>query len=227
MEKKQSEKSYKYFDLIMAAFVAVLLISNIASTKIANFFVFAFDAGTLLFPLSYIFNDVLTEVYGYKKSRRVIWAGFFSAAIASLYLWFVSMMPPAAGWENQAAFEAILGFVPRIFAASLVAYFAGEFANSFVLAKMKVWSKGKMLWARTIGSTIVGEFVDTALFATIAFLGVIPFDLFVALVISNYVFKVGVEVLFTPITYKVIGFLKKAEGVDVFDTNTDFNPFKA
>ena len=199
----ENRLAFKYFSFIMAAFVAVLLISNIASTKIANFWVFAFDAGTLLFPLSYIFNDVLTEVYGYKQSRKVIWTGFVAVAFASFYFWIVGLMPPAAGWENQAAYDAILGIVPRIVLASLIAYFAGEFTNSFVLAKMKLWTKGKHLWARTIGSTIAGELVDTALFATIAFFGAIPMGLFIALVVSNYVFKVGVEVLLTPLTYKV------------------------
>ena len=219
-------QNLKFFPYIMSAFVAVLLISNIASTKIANFWVFAFDAGTLLFPLSYIFNDILTEVYGYRLSRKVIWAGFVAVAFASVYFWAVGLMPPAVGWENQAAYDAILGIVPRIVLASLIAYFAGEFTNSFVLAKMKLWTKGRHLWARTIGSTVAGQLVDTALFAAIAFFGEIPMELFIALVVSNYVFKVGLEVILTPVTYKVVNFLKAREGTDVFDSKTNFSPFK-
>lgn len=217
----------KHFAAITGIFVAVLLISNIASTKIVDLFgIFVFDGGTLLFPLSYIFGDVLTEVYGYKKARTVIWTGFFSAFLMSLVFFVVGALPAAGGWVNQAAYDLILGVVPRIVFASLIAYFAGEFSNSFVLAKMKIWSKGKNLWMRTIGSTLVGEGVDTLLFTFIAFFGVLPTEVFLALVISNYVFKVGVEILFTPITYKVVNFLKKEEGVDVYDYKTDFSPFR-
>lgn len=216
----------KHLATITGIFVAVLLVSNIASAKIIEFFFFTFDAGTILFPISYIFGDILTEVYGYKRSRKVIWTGFIAALGMSLYLAFVSGLPPAAGWTNQAAFEAILGFVPRITLASIIAYLAGEFSNSYILAKMKVKTKGKYLWARTIGSTIVGQGIDTALFVIIAFWGVLPTELLVAIIISNYIFKVGVEVLLTPITYKVVNFLKKEEGLDVYDTKTNFNPLK-
>jgi uncharacterized integral membrane protein (TIGR00697 family) len=226
-------KAYRYFDLVMAAFVAVLLISNIASNKIVTLGPFTYDAGTLLFPLSYIFGDVLTEVYGYRRSRRVIWTGFAAAALMAVVLWVVTLIPaaPDAG-PNTDAFNAAVGSTPYIVLGSLIAFFAGEFSNSFILARMKVATNGRWLWARTIGSTIVGEAVDTILFLTIAFAigGVLqgsPMEgaLFWSIFWSNYVFKVGVEVLFTPITYGIVGFLKRAEHEDYYDRNTDFNPF--
>jgi len=216
---------YKYFDLILGLFVAVLLISNIASTKIVQFGPFEFDGGTLLFPLAYIFGDILTEVYGFKRSRRVIWIGFFGALLMSAVLMFVGWLPAASGWENQEAYQKILGLTPRIVIASLIAYFAGEFSNSVILAKMKVWTKGKKLWARTIGSTIIGEGLDTVLFVMIAFWGVLPTELILTIIISNYIFKTGLEVVLTPLTYKVVGFLKNREQVDYYDDKTKFNPF--
>jgi len=219
------QKNYKYLGAISVFFVSVLLISNVASTKILDFGYFTFDGGTLLFPLSYIFGDILTEVYGYKRSRSVIWLGFFMALLMSVIFIIVGKLPPAADWGNQVAYDAILGLTPRIVIASLIAYFSGEFSNSFILAKMKIWTKGKMLWTRTIGSTLVGELVDSALFIMIAFLGVLPNSLIFTLIISNYIFKTAVEVLFTPITYKVVKFLKKEEEEDYYDTNTNFNPF--
>lgn len=218
-------KNYKYFDIILGLFVAVLLISNIASTKIVDLGPFEFDGGTLLFPLAYIFGDILTEVYGYKKSRRVIWLGFFSAFLMSAILMIVGALPAAAGWENQDAYQKILGLTPRIVLASLIAYFAGEFANSITLAKMKIWTKGKWLWTRTIGSTLIGEGLDTMLFCLIAFWGILPSSLLLTVIISNYIFKCGVEVIFTPLTYKIVGFLKKSENEDYYDTQTKFNPF--
>jgi len=217
---------YKYFDLIMALFVAVLLISNIASSKILELGPFTFDGGTLLFPISYIFGDILTEVYGYRRSRRVIWAGFGGAALMAGVLALVGALPPAEGWENQQAYEAILGTTPRIVLGSLIAYFAGEFSNSYTLAKMKVWTGGRWLWTRTIGSTLVGEGVDTMLFVTIAFAGTLPWPLFWSIVLSNYVFKVGLEAVMTPVTYRITNFLKRTENEDVYDVDTDFNPFK-
>jgi uncharacterized integral membrane protein (TIGR00697 family) len=217
---------YRYFDLIMALFVAVLLISNVASSKILQLGPFTFDGGTLLFPISYIFGDILTEVYGYRRSRRVIWAGFGSAALMAGVLALVGALPPAGGWEHQEAYEAILGVTPRIVLGSLVAYFAGEFSNSYTLAKMKIWTQGRWLWTRTIGSTLIGEGVDTLLFVTIAFAGTLPWSLFWSIVVSNYVFKVGLEAIMTPVTYRVTNFLKRAENEDVYDTDTDFNPFK-
>jgi len=218
--------SQKYFAVITGLFVAVLIISNVASTKILDFGFFVFDGGTLLFPLAYIFGDILTEVYGYKKARKVIWTGFASAILMSLVFVVVGFLPPAQGWENQLAYTAILGVVPRIVLASLIAYFAGEFSNSFILAKMKILSKGKQLWKRTIGSTIIGEFLDTTIFVFIAFFGTMPMEVFTILILSNYIFKVGIEILFTPLTYKIIGFLKKVEKTDVYDYDTDFFPFK-
>jgi queuosine precursor transporter len=218
-------KHYRYLDLIMALFVAVLLISNVASSKILNLGPFTFDGGTILFPVSYIFGDVLTEVYGYRRSRRVIWTGFACTALMAVTFAVVGALPPAAGWENQAAYDAILGWTPRIVLGSLLGFWAGEFSNSFVLARLKVLTGGRWLWTRTIGSTLVGEGVDTVIFATVAFLGVLPGDLLAALIVSNYVFKVGVEVLATPATYAAVTALKAAEGEDFYDRGTDFNPF--
>jgi uncharacterized integral membrane protein (TIGR00697 family) len=218
--------SYKYFNIITGLFVAVLLISNIASTKIVQLWKFSFDGGTILFPISYIFGDILTEVYGYSQSRKVIWIGFLSALLMSLTLGLVALLKPAAGWQYQDAYMKILGQTPRIVTASLVAYFAGEFSNSFVLAKMKIMTKGRWLFTRTIGSTIVGEGIDTLIFVTIAFFGLYSNRLLFIIIVSNYVFKVSFEVVLTPLTYKIVGFLKKSERVDWYDYRTNFNPFK-
>lgn len=231
-------KQYKYFDLIMAVFVTVLLLSNIASSaKIVDlgFSLFhvpmAFDAGTILFPVSYIFGDVLTEVYGYKRSRRVIWMGFACLALSAVIFGVVRALPGEATWQGYAgdeAYAAILGGMSSggIVLASLAAYWAGEFSNSFVLAKMKVLTNGRWLWMRTIGSTLVGEFVDTVMFVAVASaFGVFPWSLFLALTVTNYLFKCAVEALMTPVTYGVVGFLKKAENEDYFDRGTNFNPF--
>lgn len=219
------EKYYKYLTAISVFFVAVLLISNVASTKIVDLKFFIFDGGTLLFPLSYIFGDILTEVYGYKRSRQTIWLGFFSALAMSMVFIIIGALPPASDWPNQDAYEKILGLTPRIVLASLVAYFFGEFSNSFILAKMKIMTKGKWLWSRTISSTVVGELVDTLLFVMIAFFGVLPGSLLLTVIISNYIFKVGLEVIFTPLTYKIVKFLKQKESEDHYDYKTDFNPF--
>ncbi|MEO0108147.1 MAG: queuosine precursor transporter [candidate division WOR-3 bacterium] len=221
-----TRQDYKYLDIITAFFVAVLLISNVASAKILKLAWFTFDGGTILFPLSYIFGDILTEVYGYVRSRRVIWLGFAAALLMSLVFMIVGKLPPAPGWENQEAYEKILGLTPRIVTASLIAYFSGEFSNSFVLAKMKIATRGRWLWSRTIGSTLIGELVDTLLFVTIAFLGVLPTGLLVTTIVSNYVFKVGVEICFTPITYGLVGFLKRKEHEDYYDYATNFSPFQ-
>jgi len=223
MEQKHA---FRYFDLVMALFVAVLIISNVASSKIVDLGPFTFDGGTILFPISYIFGDILTEVYGYKRSRRVIWAGFGCAALTAITLGIVGVLPAAAGWEHQDAYMAILGQTPRIVIASLIAYFAGEFSNSFILAKMKVWTRGRFLWSRTIGSTLVGEGVDTLLFVSIAFAGALPAELLLSIIISNYLFKCGIEALATPLTYRLVRFLKQVEGEDYYDTDTNFNPFK-
>lgn len=218
-------KNQRYFDIIVGLFVAVLLISNIASTKIVQIWRFTFDGGTILFPLSYIFGDILTEVYGYRKSRKAIWTGFLCALLMSVVLGLIGLIRPAEGWELQDAYMAILGQTPRIVTASLIAYFAGEFSNSFILARMKVLTAGKWLAARTIGSTVVGEGIDTLLFVVIAFAGVYSIKMVAAIIISNYIFKVLLEVAFTPLTYKVVNALKRAEGVDYYDYHTNFNPF--
>ncbi|MBW6491602.1 MAG: queuosine precursor transporter [Lentimicrobium sp.] len=221
-----SSGNFRYFDVIMALFVAVLLISNLASTKIVSIWMFTFDGGTILFPLSYIFGDILTEVYGYQRSRKVIWTGFGAALLMSLVLWVVQELPPATDWTNQEAYESLLGFVPRIVFASLIAYFGGAFANAYLMSRLKIITKGRMLWVRTIGSTLLGEGIDTAIFCMVAFYGTMPNELLISIIISNYIFKSGVEILFTPLTYKIVGFLKKHEGVDVFDTGISYNPFR-
>lgn len=222
---KIMKKNFKYLDIITVIFVAVLLISNIASTKISRVGIFILDGGTLLFPLTYIFGDVLTEVYGYSRSRRVIWLGFGTAILMALVLWVVGMLPSAPGWENQNAYMLILGQTSRIVLGSLAAFFAGEFLNSYVLAKMKVLTKGRWLWSRTVGSTLVGELVDSILFVTIAFVGVLPIELVYDLILFNYLFKTGVEIVFTPLTYTIVGFLKRREHEDFYDKKTNFNPF--
>ena len=218
-------KNYKYLDIITVLFVTVLIISNIVSTKIIDLWLFVFDAGTIIFPLSYIFGDVLTEVYGYKISRKVIWLGFLSCVLMSAIIIIVWYLPPAAGRNYQQDYMNILGMTPRIVGASLMAYFVWEFSNSFILAKMKIWTKWKHLRTRTIWSTLIGESLDTVIFVLVAFWWALPNTLIVALIVSNYVFKVGVEVVFTPLTYKIVNFLKKRENEDYFDYNTDFNPF--
>lgn len=220
------QKNYKYLGDLSVLFVSVLLISNIVSSKIIDFGLFTFDGGTLLFPLSYIFGDILTEVYGYKKSKKVIWLGFFILLVMSIIFIIIGKLPPASDWHNQTAYELILGQTPRIVFASLIAYLCGSFVNSFILAKMKIFTKGKKLWTRIIGSTIVGELIDSIIFILIAFFGILPNNLLITLIVSNYVFKTGIEIIFTPLTYKVINFLKKKEGEDYYDNNTSFNPFK-
>ena len=232
---------FKYFDLVMALFVTVLLVSNIASSaKIVDWGLslfglpLAFDAGTVLFPLSYIFGGVLTEVYGYRRSRRVIWAGFACAALMSAVLWLVGRLPGEATWAanvGQAQYDAILGGVSTgaIVLASLAAYLCGEFSNSYVLAKMKLLTRGRWLWTRTIGSTLVGEGVDTVVFISLATLLKVPgfaATIWLTLVVTNYIFKCGVEALMTPVTYRIVNSLKRAEGQDYFDYGTDFNPFR-
>lgn len=234
----EMERRYRYLDLIMAVFVTVLVVSNIASSaKIVDwgFSIFgvrmAFDAGTLLFPISYIFGDILTEVYGYKNSRRVIWAGFACLGLSAVIFWIVSILPGEPQWQQYAgntAYLAILGGMSSggIVLASLAGYWSGEFTNSFVLAKMKIMTRGRWLWTRTIGSTIAGELVDTLVFIIIASLfHVFPWTLFLTLVITNYLFKVGVEALMTPITYAAVSKLKKTENEDYYDRDTNFNPF--
>ncbi|MDX2272547.1 MAG: queuosine precursor transporter [Cyanobacteriota bacterium] len=216
-------RSYKHLDTITALFVAVLLISNVASTKIVSLGSLVFDGGTLLFPLSYIFGDILTEVYGYRCSRKVIWLGFVSAFLLSITLMLVGKLPAASDWPHQVAYDQVLGLTPRIVLASLIAYFTGEFSNAWILAKLKIRTQGKYLWLRTISSTLVGQLVDTGIFIVIAFAGVFPGLL--ALMVSNYIFKCGIEILFTPLTYWITGWLKQQEQEDYFDRDTNFNPF--
>jgi queuosine precursor transporter len=222
----QLPSNLRYYDLIAGLFVAVLLISNITAAKLVEFFGFPFDGGTLLFPLSYIFGDILTEVYGYSRSRRIIWLGFFCNALAVLTFTVVTALPPAHVWPNQEAFAAVLGVVPRIVLASFIAYLVGEFSNSFVLAKLKIATSGRFLWMRTIGSTLIGEGADTLIFCCIAFAGTIPAHDLMLMIIFNYVFKCGTEIVFTPVTYAVVGFLKRHENADVYDIGTRFNPFQ-
>ncbi|GAP11718.1 conserved hypothetical integral membrane protein [Bellilinea caldifistulae] len=236
--QNETNRTYRYFDWVMALFVTVLIISNIASSaKIIDWGVsifglrLAFDGGTILFPISYIFGDVLTEVYGFRRARRVIWTGFAMLALTAFVLWLVRIMPGEATWQEyagQTAYEAILGGISSggIVLASLVAYLAGSFSNSIVLARMKVITRGRFLWMRTIGSTLVGEGVDTLIFIFVATLaGVFPWELFATLTLTNYIFKVGIEALMTPITYQIVNALKKAENEDYFDTHTRFTPF--
>jgi uncharacterized integral membrane protein (TIGR00697 family) len=230
MSAPSETRVYRYYDLIMAAFVCVLLCANLIGvskvTEVTLFgHAFAFGAGNLFFPLSYLFGDVLTEVYGYARSRKVVWAGFASLAFASFMSFVVVHMPPATGWEGQAVIEAAFGSTWRIALASLVGYFCGEFANSFTLAKLKVVTEGRMLWSRTIGSTVVGEACDTVVFYPLAFYGTWSNELLVSVMIANYIIKVMWEVFATPITYVVVSALKRAEREDFFDRDTKFTPF--
>jgi uncharacterized integral membrane protein (TIGR00697 family) len=223
-------RTYKYYDLIMASFVCVLLCANlIGVSKVTRVSVlghgFTFGAGNLFFPLSYLFGDLLTEVYGYARSRKVVWAGFGALAFASFMSFVVVHMPPAPNWHGQATIEAAFGSTWRIALASLIGYFCGEFANSYTLAKLKLRTRGRILWLRTIGSTIVGEACDTAVFYPLAFYGVWSDDLLLSVMAANYVIKVSWEAVATPITYRVVHALKRAENEDFYDRDTDFTPF--
>ncbi len=211
----------------MAAFVCILLCSNlIGAAKVASWGGFSFGAGVLFFPISYVFGDVLTEVYGYARARRVVWAGFAALIFASFMSWIVVALPPAPGWLHQAAYNTVFGSTPRIVLASLLAFFTGEFCNSYVLAKMKIATQGRHLWLRTIGSTIAGEGIDSLIFYPVAFYGVWTTEVLVSVMISNYCIKVAWEAMITPFTYLIVNALKKAERVDHFDYKTNFSPFK-
>jgi uncharacterized integral membrane protein (TIGR00697 family) len=223
---EQYPERFKHYDLLLSAFVAVLLISNIVAPKFIALGPLRFSGAQLLFPLTYIFGDIFTEVYGYAGSRRAIWNGFFASALMAGVALLIVGLPPSPEWPHQAAYETVLGFLPRLVVASLIAYWAGEFANSFVMARMKVLTDGKHLWMRTIGSTAVGQFVDTLLVMTIAFAGVMAASDIVNAIVSGYVAKVIYEAAMTPVTYAVVNWLKRAEGVDIIDRHTDFNPFR-
>jgi uncharacterized integral membrane protein (TIGR00697 family) len=229
-------KAYRYFDFLMALFVTVLLLSNLlSSAKIVDLGVtigalrLSFDAGTLVFPISYIFGDVLTEVYGYKYSRRVIWVGFLASALMGGFVWLVGVLPGESEWSNrvgQSAYDLVLGSMSGLVVASVLAYLAGEFCNSYVLAKMKILTGGRWLWMRTIGSTLIGQLLDTFIFFVVAaFLGVFPVTLLPSLMVTNYLFKVGIEVILTPVTLVIVQALKHVENEDHYDYDTRFTPF--
>jgi uncharacterized integral membrane protein (TIGR00697 family) len=226
---KPPRRSYKYYDLILAAFVTVLLCTNfISAPKRVTIEGFTFGAGVLFFPISYLFGDILTEVYGYARSRRVVWAGFGAIIFASFLSWVVLKLPPEETWKEkgyQAAWETVFGNAPRVVLASILGFFAGEFVNSFVMAKMKIWTKGRYLWTRTIGSTIAGEAADSVIFYPVAWLGVWEPDKIWTVLAMNYCLKVAWEVVATPLTYGIVGFLKRAEHEDYYDYDTDFTPF--
>lgn len=213
-----------WFVFIVAIFISCLITANIAAVKLVEVFGFVLPAGTIIFPISYIFGDVLTEVYGYRQARRVIWLGFFCNFIVVVVLWVGQVLPPASFWDGQKAYERILGYTPRLLAASFLAYLVGEFANSFVLAKMKMATKGRWLWTRTIGSTLVGEGLDSLVFMTLAFVGTIPGAALFLAILTQWLVKSAYEAAVTPLTYIVVNFLKRKEGVDVFDYDTKFNP---
>ncbi len=219
-----TEKSASLLPIITGFFIGVLLLSNILASKMVQLGPFIFDGGTLLFPFSYIFGDVLTEVYGYKQSRKVIWTGFFMLIFMAFNIWLINLLPAESSWQLQEAFSAILLQMPRIVLGSILGYFSGEYANSVVLSIMKVKTKGKHLWMRTIGSTLVGEFLDSVIFVVVAFLGLYPIGILLAMALSNYLFKTAIEVVFTPLTYAVIAFVKKREDIDTYDYNERYSP---
>ena len=218
-------KNSKYYLYIAVAFVAILMISNTVAVKLIGIGSLVFTGAFLIFPISYIFGDILTEVYGYKATRKIIWAGLFTQILMVFCYWLVQVMPSANVWPNQNAYEMILGVVPRIVIASIIAFFAGEFCNSIVLSKMKILTSGRYLWMRTIGSTIVGQFVDSVLFTGLAFFGAVPLNVLIMMIVVQYVGKVIYEVILTPVTYIVVRKLKQAEGIDVYDRGISYNPF--
>ncbi len=221
---------FRYFDFMMTAFVAILLLSNvIGADKAATLGGLKFGAGILFFPLSYLLGDILTEVYGYSRARRCVWAGFAAMIFLALMTFVVVKLPPAPGWSNQQAYELVFGQTGRIVLASICAFWAGEFVNAFVLARMKVWTGGRHLWTRTVSSTVFGQAMDSLIFYPLAFWDAPGFThgLVITIMVTNWAMKVGWEVLLTPLTYLVVGFLKRAEGVEVFDTYTNFSPFRA
>jgi len=225
IEHARGVRQYRYLDLLINIFVVVLIVSNLIAPKFVAAGWFRFSAAQLLFPITYIFGDVFTEVYGYGASRKAIWTGFLAAIIMTAFGMFAVWLPPAPEFKDQKAYETIFGVVPRNVAASLLAYWAGEFANSLTVAKMKLWTNGRYLWTRTVGSTVVGQAVDTTIVIVVIFWGQ-PLGLMFNLIVSGYLFKVTYEVIATPLTYAVVNFLKRAEGVDFFDRRTNFSPFR-
>ncbi|RPJ45008.1 MAG: VUT family protein [Chloroflexi bacterium] len=226
-------RNYRFLSLVTAVFVTALVISNIIAVKLVSIFGLVLPAAVVLFPVAYIFGDILTEVYGYRQARRVIWTGFFCNLVAVVAIWIAGALPPVPFWtagvyqsaaEAQTAYQAILGFTPRLLAASFTAYLVGEFLNSFVLARLKVRTQGRFLWMRTITSTLVGEGADSAIFVTLAFSGILPTPALVTTILSQWVFKVAYEILATPLTYLIVNTLKRAENEDYYDINTNFNP---
>ncbi len=219
------KRDFRYLDLLVSVFIVVLLISNLVAQKICAFGDLRVSGAQLLFPLTYIFGDIFTEVYGYAASRRAIWIGFFASGLMALLGVIIVALPAAPDWPNQAAFAIVFNFIPRIVVASLIAFWCGEFANSYVMAKMKMLTKGRHLWTRTVGSTVVGQAVDTALVMVLAFGGTMPAKTIATLIFSGYIAKVIYEVVMTPVTYAAVNFLKRKEGVDAFDYGTNFSPF--
>ena len=221
------QRQYRYLDLLVTIFVVILIVSNLIAPKFVAVGWFRFSAAQLLFPITYIFGDVFTEVYGYSASRKAIWTGFLGSVIMTAFGLFAIWLPAAPEFQNQRAFEIVFGGLPRNVAGSLIAYWAGEFANSFTVAKMKIWTGGRWLWTRTVGSTVVGQLVDTCIVIFFIYLGRQPLGVMAQLIVSGYLFKVTYEVLATPLTYLVVNFLKREEDVDFFDRHTNFNPFGA
>ncbi|MDO8536660.1 MAG: queuosine precursor transporter [bacterium] len=218
-------KQYKYLGIITALYLTFLLVSDVSAGKIIIFFGLPVSVAVIFFPFTFIFADILTEVYGYAKARSVLWTVFFCSIVAGLTYQLVIYLPPAVGFDASAAYTRVLGSVPRILLGGWIAIWAGSLLNDYIMAKMKIWTGGKYLWTRTIGSTVVGQFVDTALFYTIALYAVIPNNLFLSSIFASWLLKVAVEAIFTPLTYFVVGKLKKIENEDYYDRNTNFNPF--
>ena len=218
------QKYSSWFIIAVVIFITCLITANITAVKLVNIFGFVLPAAIVIFPMSYIFGDVLTEVYGYRQARRVIWLGFFCNLIAVVAIWLGQVLPPASFWEGQAAYERILGYTPRLLMASFLAYLVGEFTNSFVLAKMKIATKGRWLWTRTVGSTLVGEGLDSLVFMTLAFVGTIPTTGLASAIVTQWLAKSAYEAAATPLTYAAVNFLKRREGIDVYDYDTPFNP---
>jgi uncharacterized integral membrane protein (TIGR00697 family) len=228
LQKRHKINRYQRYSLLFvissAIFISCLIASNITAVKLVNVFGLVIPAGIVIFPISYIFGDILTEVYGYRQARRVIWLGFFCNLLVVVAIWVGQILPPASFWTGQTAYERILGYTPRLLLASFLAYLVGEFANSFVMAKMKIATQGRWLWTRTIGSTLIGEGLDSLVFMTIAFVGAIPIAVLALAIVTQWLVKSAYEAAATPLTYGAVRFLKRREGLDVYDYDTRFNP---